>query len=133
MLGTIPLALVQPLGKATSASITITNDDGTTETRNIDTTQIDAMVACGEQYNALADRWTLGFAGLGVLLGLVTDREDIGWVLPILLSGAKSQWTETGKCSSVFNALADAFVGAGACQATQWIRQGRSLWTGKKK
>jgi hypothetical protein len=133
MLKALPLALVKPLGKAVSATVTVTNDDGTTETQTIDVAQIDALTSCEEKFKSVFDWWTAGFAGLGLFIGLVTDREDIGFVLPILGAAARNKWTADGQCQSVWNALADVFVAGGVCQATQMIRTGRSIWTGKKK
>jgi hypothetical protein len=131
--GLAALSQFGKLGRVVSATVTITNDDGTTETRAIETAQIDAMVSCGQQFGSLVDWYTLAIAAVGVLTGLISDSESTTALVPILATAVRHEAAPDGQCQGVRNAIIDVIAGFSAGQMTQFIRTGRSIWTGKKK
>lgn len=123
MAQSFPLALIQPFGRATSATITVTNDDGTTETRSLNVTQIDALVSCGEKYDAKVDIYTAAFAAGGAGLGFVTDRWDIAVAGALVGAMARNYLPEDGACQSVWNAIFDVMAAVAAWQIVEWVKK----------
>jgi hypothetical protein len=91
------------------------------------------MVSCGQQLESLVDWYTLAIAAVGVVTGLLSDSESTTAIVPIAATIVRHELPKDGQCQGVRNALIDVFAGFGAGQMTQFIRTGRSIWTGKKK